>query len=296
MAAANVIPGVSGSSVALATGIYKHLVVAIAAFDREALRLLYKFRFAEFWNKIEGNFLAPVLLGIFSSIVFLSRLMTYLLTHHAILVGSFFFGALLICLPLVLRQVKKWNLGAIAALFLGAAAAYSVTLLTRIQVPDAFWVVLVAGILTTTTMMLPGITSTVGIFLLGKYQLLRSAVLQFNLPVIVIFLIGCAVGLIASSRFFSWALDNYHNTTYALFSGFMLGSLNKVWPWRDVIEFVTNGKGEQLPVFDSSILPWNYLASTGKDPQVFQAILMMALGVFIVVLIEKIAARLKTKI
>jgi putative membrane protein len=91
-------------------------------------------------------------------------------------------------------------------------------------------------------------------------------------------------------------LDNYHSSTIALLAGFMLGSLNKVWPWREVLEFVTNSKGEQVPAFDRSILPWHYLATTGKDPQVFQAILMMALGVFIVVLIEKIAVRLKTKI
>jgi putative membrane protein len=123
-----------------------------------------------------------------------------------------------------------------------------------------------------------------------------EALTTFNIPVVLVFVAGCFLGLLGFSRFLTWILKNYHDATVALLAGFMLGSLNKVWPWREVLEYVTNREGEQVPVFDRSIWPWKYFETTGKDPQVFQAIMMMALGVFIVVLIEKIAERLKTKI
>jgi putative membrane protein len=123
-----------------------------------------------------------------------------------------------------------------------------------------------------------------------------NALISFNFVVILVFLGGCVAGLICFSRFLTWTLINYHNATVALLTGFMLGSLNKAWPWREVLEYVTNSRGDQVPSFDRSILPWHYFNITGKDPQVFQAILMMAISVFIVVLFVKIAARLKTKI
>ena len=150
--------------------------------------------------------------------------------------------------------------------------------------------------LSVSAIVLPGISGAFILLLLGKYQYMINALISFNIVVILVFMAGCVLGLIGFSRFLTWTLDNYHSATVALLAGLMLGSLNKVWPWREVLEYVTNSKGEQVPAFDKSILPWHYLATTGKDPQVFQAILMMAISVFIVVLIEKIAARLKTKI
>jgi putative membrane protein len=122
-----------------------------------------------------------------------------------------------------------------------------------------------------------------------------TALIEFNIPVVIVFISGCLVGILSFSRFLSWILKNYHAATVAVLAGFMLGSLNKVWPWREVMEYATNSKGEQIPVFDRSILPGNYLSVTGQDPQILQAILLMALGVFVVVLIERIANRLKLK-
>jgi putative membrane protein len=119
---------------------------------------------------------------------------------------------------------------------------------------------------------------------------------QLNAAIIAVFFLGCLVGLWVASRFMYRILSDYYSTTVALLSGLMLGALNKLWPWRKILEYATNGNGEQIPAFDESVLPWRYLALTGKDPEVFLAILMMAVGVFIVVLIEKIAAGLKTKI
>jgi putative membrane protein len=260
------------------------------------LKLLRSLQVAEFWSRVNGNFLAALFAGIATSLITLARLVSYLLEQHPILIWSFFFGLILISAPLVIREVKKWNLGVVFCFFAGCAIAYAVTVLSPAQTPEAIWFVFFAGMLAISAMILPGISGAFILLLIGKYQFMVNALLTFNIPVIIVFLLGCAVGLLSFAKFLSLVLDKYHSATVALLAGFMLGSLNKVWPWREVIEYVTNSKGEQVPAFDRSILPWDYLSVTGKDPQVFQAILMMALGVFIVVLIEKVAARLKTKI
>jgi putative membrane protein len=296
MGAADVVPGVSGGTVAFITGIYDELIASIHAVDAEAIRLLFKFRFAEVWKKVNGNFLVVLLSGILASFLFLARMMSYLLERHPISIRSLFFGLIMISAPLVLRQIKKWNLGVGLALILGTVVAYLITVISPSQTPNHLVFIFFAGALAICAMILPGISGAFILLLLGKYQFMVGSFLKFNLPVMIVFASGCVVGLLAISRFLTWILKNYHNATVALLAGFMLGSLNKVWPWRQVIEYVTDRGGKQVPAFDKSILPWNYFEVTGKDPQVFQAIMLMALGVFIVVLIEKIAERLKTKI
>jgi putative membrane protein len=145
-------------------------------------------------------------------------------------------------------------------------------------------------------MLIPGVSGAFLLVLINRYQAVINAVSKFNGIVLITFLLGGALGLLGFSRILTWVTDKYKNMTIALMTGFMLGSLNKVWPWRQVLRYVTNGSGEQVPVAEKSVLPWDYVTLTGKDPQVFQAILMVALGVFIVVLIERITARFKTNI
>jgi putative membrane protein len=296
MGAADVVPGVSGGTVAFITGIYDELIQSINSVNLDNLKLLRAMQFAEFWRQVNGNFLAALFAGIATSLITLARLVSYLLQHHPILIWSFFFGLILISAPLVMREVKKWNMGVVITFFLGCGIAYAITVLSPAQSPEAIWFIFFAGMLAICAMILPGISGAFILLLIGKYQFMVNALLTVNLPVIIVFMLGCVVGLLSFAKFLSLVLNKYHNATVALLAGFMLGSLNKVWPWREVLEYITDSKGEQVPAFDRSILPWHYLSTTGKDPQVFQAILMMALGVFIVVLIEKVAARLKTKI
>jgi len=296
MGVADVIPGMSGGSVAFITGIYSEMVHALRAIDREAFELVTKKRFNDCWKKINGNFLVALFAGIVTSLLTIARLMTHLQTKYPILVWSFVFGLILISALLVLRDIKKWNLGIVAAFFCGALASYGITLLSPVQTPVSIWFIFLTGMLSVSALLIPGLSGAFILLLLGKYQYMVNALISFNIVVILVFLGGCVVGLIGFSRFLTWTLDNYRNATVALLTGFMLGSLNKAWPWREVLEYVTNSKGDQVPAFDRSILPWHYFNITGKDPQVFQAILMMAISVFIVVLFVKIAARLKTKI
>jgi putative membrane protein len=295
MGAADVVPGVSGGTVAFITGIYDELLNSISAIDLNAFKLLLHLQISAFWKKINGNFLVVLLAGIATSIISLAKLMTYLLSHYPILIWSFFFGLILISGPLVLREVKKWNIAAGATFLLGATVAYGITVLSPTTSPNALWFIFISGAFAICAMILPGISGAFILLLIGKYQYIITALVTLNIPVILVFIAGCIAGLLSFTRFLTWILNNYHSATVALLAGFMLGSLNKVWPWREVLEYATNSNGEQIPVFDKSILPWHYYAITGKDPMVFQAILMMALGVFIVVLIEKIAERLKTK-
>jgi len=295
MGAADVIPGVSGGTIAFIMGIYDELLHSIKSFDIEAIQLLLKFRIKDFWQKINGTFLMVLFAGIGTSIISLAKIVIFLLKQNPILLWSFFFGLILISAPLVLREIKKWNLSTGFSFMLGIGIAYTITILSPTNSPDETWFIFFAGALAICAMILPGISGAFILLLIGKYQYIITAVLEFNLPIISIFALGCFVGIMGFSRLLTWILQHYHHITIAVLAGFMLGSLNKVWPWRVVLEYATNSKGEQIAVFDKSILPWNYLSVTGKDPQLFQAIFMMALGVFLVVLIEKIAVRLKTK-
>jgi putative membrane protein len=295
MGAADVIPGVSGGTIAFIMGIYDELLHSIKSIDVEAIQLLLRFRIKDFWKKINGTFLVVLLSGIGTSIISLARIVIFLLKQYPILLWSFFFGLILISAPLVLREIKKWNPSTGISFVLGIVIAYTITILSPTQSPDQIWFIFFAGALAICAMILPGISGAFILLLIGKYQYIITALIEFNLPVISIFALGCILGLMGFSRLLTWILEHYHHITVAVLAGFMLGSLNKVWPWRVVLEYATNSKGEQIAVFDKSILPWNYLSVTGKDPQLFQAIFMMALGVFLVVLIEKIAVRLKTK-
>lgn len=295
MGAAEVIPGISGSTGALLTGIYEELINSVKSFNREAAKLVIKKRFHDFWKHINGNFLLVVIAGIFTGLSSVTRLLLFGLKHNPIPIGAFFFSLVLMAVPLVMREeIKKWDTGSIVCFGAALLVAYAITFAPPIQAPRALWMVLIIGVLAGVIAFIPGISFTFLLMLLGQFGYITSVFGEFSMIPILIFTIGFMLGLIIFSKFLSHVLGKFRRTTIAILSGIMLGFLNKVWPWRDVLEFATNRKGEQVPAFDRSILPWNYFAETGKDPQVFQAILMMALGVFIVILIEKIASRRKT--
>ncbi len=293
MGGADVIPGVSGGTIAFITGIYEELLHSLRSFDLEALNLLRSFQLASFWKKINGNFLIVLFAGILTSILSLAKLMTWLLATKPIHVWSFFFGLILISSPLILREIKQWRLGIIIMLIAGIIAAYVLTILTPSQTPDQLWFIFLSGMLAICAMILPGISGAFILLLLSKYEFMIVALTSLNIKIILVFATGCIVGLLSFARFLSWTLSHYRFPTLALLGGFMLGSLNKVWPWKEVIAFRLDSAGKQVPVIDKSILPWDFFEKTGNDPLIIQAIVMMALGVFIVVLIDKIALRLK---
>lgn len=295
MGTADVIPGVSGGTVAFITGIYEELLNSIKGIDKEALQLLFRFRIADFWKKINGPFLICILGGIFTSLVSLARLMTYLLNNHPIQIWSFFFGLILISSPLILRDIKKWNLGIALSFVVGVVGAYLITILSPTETPTNFAFIFFSGALAICAMILPGISGAFILLLIGKYEYMITALTGLNMPVILVFSTGCFLGLLGFSRLLSWILTHYQFPTLALLAGFMIGSLNKVWPWKEVTLFRLNHEGVRVPAFDRSIWPWDYLVKTGQDPLLFKAIFFAALGVFLIVAIEKTAAYLKLK-
>lgn len=295
MGAADVIPGVSGGTIAFITGIYEELINSIQKVDVDAIKLLRTFKIGEFWRKINGSFLLAVLGGVITSLLSLAKLMNYLLVIYPIPVWSFFFGLILISAPLILREVKVWSASAVIAGIIGVCFAYWITIISPAQTPSNLFFIFLCGAFAICAMILPGISGAFILLLLGKYEFMIKALVEMDLSVVAAFVIGCVIGLLAFSRFLSWILTHHRYPTLALLSGFMLGSLNKVWPWKEVISFRLNTAGEQVPAIDQSIWPGQYLEKTGNDPQLFQAIMFVALGILIVVFVEKLALAFKTK-
>ena len=295
MGATEVVPGVSGGTGALLTGLFGDLIKSLRSIDRQSLKLLSKKDFGNFWKHINGNFLLTILAGALTGIFGFSRLILTGLKHYPIPTGAFFFSVIFMAAPLVMRdELKKWDTGDMLCFGIALLLALTITLIPPAQLPQTLFTVLGVGVLAGAVAFIPGISSAFVLILFGQYGFIATTFAEFIIIAVLIFTLGYALGLAGFARIAYHFLRRHYRRTMAVLAGVMLGFLNKVWPWREVLEFATNRKGEQVPAFDKSILPWNYYTTTGKDPQVLQAILMMALGVFIVVLIERIASRRKT--
>ncbi len=292
MGAADIVPGVSGGSIALIAGIYQELLGSINAFKLQNLKLLTKFKFLEFYKAVNGSFLLSLLLGIMTSIFLLSSFITYLMNNHPIPLWSFFTGLILISAFLILKEIKRWDLGVILAVFIGTAIAWWVTNLPPTTTPDAIWFTFISGAIAICAMILPGISGSFILLILGQYEPILQAVSDRNFLKLFVFAIGCAAGILSFSRVVSWLFKKYHATTIGLLSGFMLGSVNELWPWKIVTAWRTSSSGEQKPFLDENILPMDYLTAVGKEPQLFHAFLAFAFGIMLVLGIEWFATKL----
>ncbi|TXB66982.1 DUF368 domain-containing protein [Vicingus serpentipes] len=287
MGAADVVPGVSGGTIAFITGIYEELLSTISSVNIESLKVLKNDGIKGFWNHINGSFLVALLLGIGISIASLAKLITYLLKHHDILLWSFFFGLILSSIYLVGKTIKKWDTIKFLALLIGSAIAYYITILPPMENPDALWFVFLSGAIAICAMILPGISGSFILLLLGSYELVLSAIKDLKISTIAVFGIGCVVGLLSFSKLLSWMFKKYHDLTIALLTGFLVGSLNKIWPWKLTTSFRINSHGEEVPFLQENILPFNY----DGNPQLLMAILMACVGLAIIILMEKVASK-----
>lgn len=289
MGMADVVPGVSGGTIAFISGIYEELIDSIKSFNATAVKLLLRGRFGECWRHVNGRFLLPVLTGIAVAIFSLARLMTYLLTTHPIAVWSFFFGLIVASALLVARQIGRWSVGTIEGTIVGIAAAWWITVATPAETPDDWWFVMLSGAIAICAMILPGISGAFILLLLGKYQYIMQAVADLNLPVIVVFVIGAAAGIISFSHLLSWLLKRWHDVTVSVLMGFMVGSLNKVWPWKEVVETYMDGHGDIQPLVESNVLPGRFEALSQQDPRLLQAVLLCVVGFLTIYGIELLA-------
>ncbi len=293
MGGADVIPGVSGGTIAFITGIYEELLDSIKAVNINTLRLLLKADFLLFWKLINGNFLVAVLAGILVSVFSLAKIITYTLENYPIQLWSFFFGLIIISALAVAREIKDRDWKVFLMLAVGIAFAYFVTSATPSTTPDNLFFVFGSGMIAICAMILPGISGSFILLILGKYEQVLTAAKEFDITTLVVFAVGCAVGILAFARVISWLLKHYHASTIAILVGFMIGSLNKIWPWKEVLQYRINSKGERVPFLEKNILPNEYIEITGNDPFVLQALLFFFLGIGLVVVIEKIAKMTK---
>lgn len=316
MGAADVVPGVSGGTIAFIAGIYEELINSIKNIDASALRLLFRFRWAEFWKKVNGNFLLSVVCGVGISIFSLAKLMNYLLATHPIEIWSFFFGLIIASTLLVAKEIRKWDLFTLLALAAGCVSAYTITVLTPASTPQTWWFIMLSGAIAICAMILPGISGAFILLLLGKYTFIMAAVSELRIGIILLFATGAIIGIIGFSHFLSWLLKNYHTLTIALLTGFMLGSLNKVWPWKESLEFFTDTHGVQQVLIERNVSPsvfgtlqtcngkhffaesLNHPCEAGQalaqaDPLVWRAAVMCLVGFFLIWGIEYAARKLK---
>ena len=282
MGAADVIPGVSGGTIAFLMGIYQELLDSIKSVNGEAFKLLFKGKILEFWKHINGNFLASLFAGILVSVFSLARLMKYLLEFHPIQLWSFFFGLILASAIYILKGLDKWSVQNIISLIIGVGIAAFICVASPAQTPDALWFIFLSGAIAICAMILPGISGSFILLLLGKYAFVMTAVTELNIPVLVVFAAGCGIGIISFSHFLSWLLKKFYMLTIALLSGFMLGSLLKVWPWK------VPGAAEG---FDYPALPAQFEQVTGLDAQLGTSVAFAVLGLAIVLVIEFVAAK-----
>lgn len=292
MGGADVIPGVSGGTIAFITGIYEELLSSISKIDFNTFKNLFQGNFKLFWTQINGNFLLSILLGILVSVFSLMRFIKFAMAEFPIPLWSFFFGLIIISAFSVAKEIKQWRIIDVVSIIVGIVVALFITSSTPTTTTDAWWFVFITGMVAICAMILPGVSGSFILLIFGKYMYILTAVSNFDIAVVSIFGAGCIVGLLGFSRVVSWLLKNFHNPTIAILSGFMIGSLYKIWPWREVVEFRVDSEGHQVPFIERNILPDAYQEITGNNPQILFALLFFALGVIIVVLIEKIAFRL----
>lgn len=295
MGAADVVPGVSGGTIAFISGIYEELINSIKSIDLQALKLFFSGKFKGFWEKINGNFLLSVVCGIGISIFSLAKLMTWLLANHPIYIWSFFFGLIIASSVLVSKEIRKWDVFTIIALIAGACIAYTITVLSPASTPETWWFVMLSGAIAICAMILPGISGAFILLLMGKYTYLMTAVSQLNFGTITVFVIGAVIGIVSFSHLLSWLLKNYHTLTVALLTGFMVGSLNKVWPWKETVDTYVDSHGVSQVLVETNVLPARFESLTHSDPLLWQAILMCIIGFVLIYSIETIAGKLQKK-
>lgn len=234
MGAADVVPGVSGGTIAFMTGIYEELVGSINSFDATAFRLLFTGKIGQFWKHINGNFLLALGIGILASVFSIAQVMQYLLSHHPIQTWAFFFGLIVASSLFILKGISGWTVKDILMLAVGIALGVTVCTLSPSETPDGLWFIFICGAIAICAMILPGISGSFILLILGKYEYIMSAISDLNFAVLGVFACGAAIGIIAFSKFLHWLLSNYHKATLLVLAGFIIGSLVKVWPWSDM--------------------------------------------------------------
>ena len=285
MGASDVVPGVSGGTMAFILGIYEELISSIRAINVNFVKLLLTLKVREAFAGIPWRFLLSVGLGIGMAILSLARGLSWMLEHRPTLIWSFFFGLVLASLIAVSRRVKRWNVTALCSAGFAAVGAYVLVGLVPVETPDAPWFLLLSGAVAICAMMLPGISGAFILVLLGKYRYVLDAVNNRDAFTLFLVAAGAGVGVIIFSRILSWLFRHYRNVTLAALTGLMLGSLRKVWPWKETLSTFLDRHGKEIPIEQMNVLPGTW---TGRETS---ALILMLIGFGLVLVLEFWASR-----
>lgn len=286
MGAADIVPGVSGGTIAFITGIYFRLLAAINAFPKAAINELLRGRVRAFWHACDGSFLLALLAGIMLSIATLATAISYLLSTYPILLWSFFFGLIVASVWYVGREIRHYHGRLLAPLVIGTVFAWWITSLPAMATEPSALMFLGAGAIAICAMILPGISGSFILVIMGMYVPVLEAIKNFDVALLLLFVSGCLAGLFSIARLITWAFRRFHDAVLAVLTGFMVGALNKVWPWKETLSWRVNSSGEQVPLHEISVSPATFAELTGHNPLIMQALLMAVAGVVLVLLVE----------
>ncbi|WP_422080799.1 DUF368 domain-containing protein [Ulvibacterium sp.] len=285
MGVAELVPGVSGGTIAFVAGIYEELIASINNVHPSLIGVWRKEGFKAFWQKLNGNFLAVLFLGMLISIFSFSKLISWLLENEPIPLWSFFFGLVLASVLFVAKAIKKWRPATVFLLLIGAITAFYITTLPPSQNTDSLPYLFFSGALAVCAMILPGISGSFILVLLGSYKTVLDAVDDKNFKILITVTLGVIFGLLSFARILKWMFDHYKNITLAILTGFILGSLNKIWPWKKVLE--TKQIGNKTITLDENISPFLF----GGDNQIIPALIATLVGFSLIFILEKSASK-----
>jgi len=289
MGAADVVPGVSGGTIAFITGIYEELIESLNNINLGAVRVLFKEGIKPFWKHINGTFFVFLFGGIIVSILSLAKIMDHLLTTEPVLLWSFFFGLIVASVWLIGKSIKKWDASVVVSLIIGTGVAFYISTIQSVANVDAHWYIILSGAIAICAMILPGVSGSFILVLLGSYQTVIGAIKDKNLMIIGLFALGCAIGLMSFARLLKFLFARFKEVTIAILTGFMVGSLYKVWPWKNADKsqlLVEHSDGKKDYVMNN-VLPNNF----DGDSQLWMGIGCAVFGLALIVILERFAPK-----
>ena len=298
MGAADVVPGVSGGTIAFISGIYEELIESIDKINLGVFKVWKTYGFKTAWTSINGTFLVALFSGIAISILSLAKLIKWLLHHEPVLLWSFFFGLVLASILYIAKQIKNWSPLVFTAIILTSVLSYYITLAEPFASPDSPYYLLFCGFIAIIAMILPGVSGAFILLILGAYQTaidtinnLRDGLFTGNMELFkeafinfLLLALGAIVGIKVFSKLLNWMFKHKKNLTLAILTGFMIGSLNKIWPWKEVLSTRVNSEGNEVPLLEKSILPTNFEG----DSQLLMASVFIVIGFFTILLLERL--------
>jgi len=299
MGAADVVPGVSGGTIAFISGIYEELIQTIDQVDFGVFKVWKQSGFKHMFKTYNLGFLLALFVGMFLSFLSFAKLTEYLLKEHPILIWSFFFGLVVASTIYIGRQISTWNITKVISIIIGCVIAYYITIAEPQATPSSWYFILFSGFIAIIAMILPGISGSFILILLGSYTVMLGTFNDFiesvlsqdlnlfktSLFRIILFIIGCIIGLKLFSKGLKWMFAHRKELTLSLLTGFMIGSLNKIWPWKEILSTRINRHGEEVPLLEKSILPGAYEG----DPQILYALTLGILGFAVIFILERLS-------